>query len=60
MIDTVEMMKIFRDAHEENLVPRIEKCKTPTSEPEDKSEYKLPVHIITDEVESVRTKEILK
>ena len=46
-------MKMFRDFHEEYLVPGIEEYKTPTSEPE----YKLPVHIIPDEVESVRPNE---
>ena len=41
---------MFREAHEEDLVPCIEEDNITTSEPEDN----IPVHVIPDEVESVR------
>ena len=41
---------MFQNAHEEYLVPFIEEDNITTSEPEDN----IPVHVIPDEVESVR------
>ena len=48
-----ETMKMFREAHKEDLVPSIGEDIIPTSEPEDK----MPVQIIPDEVERVRPNE---
>ena len=45
LTDPAETMNMFRDSHEECLVPDIYEDKTPTSEPEDK----LHVHTIPDE-----------
>ena len=36
MTNSVEILKILRDAHKEGLLPGIEKDKIPISEPEDK------------------------
>ena len=43
--DPEETLKMFRDAHEEDLVTGIEEEKINTSEPEDK----VPLHVIPDE-----------
>ena len=56
MTDPMETLKIFRNLHEEYLVPDIEKENTPTSEPEENPEDKLTMHVIPDEGESVRRK----
>ena len=45
-IDPAETMKMFLDLNKDDMVPGIEECKTPKSEPE----YNLPVHVIPDEV----------
>ena len=50
MTDPSETLKMFRDAHEEYLVPGIEKDKITTLESEDN----ISVHVILDDGESVR------
>ena len=45
-----ETLKMFCNAHEEDLVPSIVDGKTNMSEPE----YKMPVYVIPGEGESVR------
>ena len=47
---SAETLKVFRDMHEEYLVPDIEEDNITTSDPEEN----LPVYIIPDEGESVR------
>ena len=51
-----ETIKMFHNSNEDDIVPVIEEEKTTKPEPEDK----LPVHVISDERESVRTNEIIK
>ena len=51
MTHPAETLKMFREAHEEDLMPGIEEDKITTSEPEEK----MPVQEIPDEVESVRS-----
>ena len=56
MIDSLETLKILCNSNEGDIVPDTEEYKTTMSEPKDN----LPVHVITDEVESVRPNEKLK
>ena len=51
--DPAETLKTFRNSHKEGLVPGIEEYKIPMSDPEDK----LPVNVIPDEEEIVRSNE---
>ena len=51
--DPEETLKMLREAHKEGLVKGIEENNITASEPE----YNTPVHIITNEVESVRLNE---
>ena len=51
--DPEEILKMFRDSHEEYLVTGIEEGIIPMSEPEDN----IPMHIIPDEGEIVRPDE---
>ena len=52
--DPAETLKMFREAEKEYLVPGIQEDVIPMS----KTEENIPMHVISDEVERVRSKEI--